>query len=332
MIERMTEAAPPPLQPLPLVVLGGRDRQGTQLPTEGAGKHPLHGYKGLDLRIGGQPLIAHVIERMRGSGAFDPIFIAGPAERYQEVLPEVPVIDTDSDFGTNLRHALEGVVKQCPGRHVAVVTCDVLPDAEDLERMLDDYRRHSPCDYWFALIRVPPSAAQVAQRLGESQWKPRYRIIPDHETTAIETLPGHLLIIDPPAVRRELVYHALEAAYRTRNRSIHYRRAVIFRSLLGFLLRQDWQHVLHWRRPTYLYTVIVNGLRIAHGLQSGKMTQKQLQTYIHRVYVRYHHRRSADRQSRLALVDALSFAKDIDTEEEAREAQRQLDTSDSMPS
>lgn len=332
MIERMTDAAPPSPQPLPLVVLGGRDRLGTQLPTEGAGKHPLHGYKGLDLRIGGRPLIAHVIERMRGSGAFDPIFIAGPAERYREVLPEVPMIDTDSDFGTNLRNALEGVVERCPGQHVAVVTCDVLPDADDLERMLDDYRSHSPCDYWFALIRVPPSAAQAEARLGESQWKPRYRIIPERETTPIETLPGHLLIIDPPAARRELIYHALEAAYRTRNRSIHYRRAVIFRSLLGFLLRQDLRHVMHWRRPTYLYTVIVNGLRIARGLQGGKMTQEQLQTYIHRVYVRYHHRRSTGRQGRLALVDALSFAKDIDTEEEALEAQRQLGSLGSMPS
>ena len=48
----------------PLIILGGRDRRGSRLPEAGQGKHPLRGYKGVDLEIGGRALISILIERL----------------------------------------------------------------------------------------------------------------------------------------------------------------------------------------------------------------------------------------------------------------------------
>ena len=315
-----------PATTIPLIVLGGRDRKPAQLPATGRGKHPLRGYKGVDLRIGDQPLIQLVIERMRASGAFDPIFIAGPIEVYRKVCPEVAVIDTDSNFGANLRNALEVAIERCPDRPVAITTCDILPDPEELQRMLADYRQHQPADFWFPLILVPKDPTQ----LGASAWKPQYRVIPESGGEPVAILPCHLVIVTPAAVRRELVYHVFDLAYRSRNRSIAYRRAFILHRLLFWLVLQDLRNLLRLRPPTYLVTVIYHGLRVAQGLMRRTMSQVELQDRMRKIYIRYRHRRRYPHHvGRVPLLDAISFAKDIDTEEEAQEALRQW--SDAAP-
>ena len=112
-----------PANPVPLVVLGGGDRRPARLPAEGRGKHPLTGHKGLDLRIGGRRLIELVLERMRASGAFDPIFVAGPAEAYRAAGIGVDLIDTNSSFGVNIGAAVEAASAARPGSAIAFTTC-----------------------------------------------------------------------------------------------------------------------------------------------------------------------------------------------------------------
>ena len=54
---------------LPLIVLGGSDRRAGALPEAAAGKHALTGYKGVDVRLGGRPLVEIVAELIRQDGA-----------------------------------------------------------------------------------------------------------------------------------------------------------------------------------------------------------------------------------------------------------------------
>ena len=58
------------------------------------------------------------------------------------------------------------------------------------------------------------------------------------------------------------------------------------------------------------------------GLKSGNMTIERLESAVRRVVVSYGHRRRYPRRRvhLPVLFDALSLARDVDTEEEAREA------------
>jgi hypothetical protein len=306
---------------VPLVVLGGRDRSSTTLPGAGQDKHLLTGYKGVDLRIGGRPLISLVLERLQATGAFDPIFVAGPLAIYRPVWPEERILPTDGFFGENLRHSLEGARARCPGQPIGFTTCDILPKVEELSALMADFHRRRPLNFWVPLIRVPADPS----RLGESQWKPRYRLIPDGASQAVETLPGHLVMVDPEVFRLPIVYRILQLSYKTRNRSVAYRRAVIARRVLGSLLAEDLRRLCRFQAPTLTWDVVRNGLAIARGLRSGQMSADDLAKRTERMFVlRSVRQQFPQRQGRMPVLEGLSMAKDIDTLEEAKEAEYHL--------
>ncbi len=58
---------------IPLTILGGSDRRPGELPRGHEGLHALGTYKGLAIHIGGRPLIAHLVARLRVAGGFAPI-------------------------------------------------------------------------------------------------------------------------------------------------------------------------------------------------------------------------------------------------------------------
>lgn len=304
---------------IPLIILGGRDRAGTQLPEAGRDKHVLRGYKAIDLRIAGRPLINILLDRLRACDRFDPIYLAGPRKIYEPVVSDVRFIDTDGTFGDNIRVSQETVSAELPNQPIAFISCDILPKAEELERALDDYERHRPLDYWALTIRAP-----VDPRLmGESAWKPKYGIQPEGEDKTVGVMPGHLAIVEPASLRLRLLYVVFETIYRTRNRPLAYRRAVMFRTLMLTLIGSDVRRILSWRRPTYTWSLVSNGLAIVARLMAGNIKQKELETRLHRAVAREGHRRAhPESRGRFAILDGLSLAKDIDTEEEAREIAR----------
>ena len=308
--------------PVPLVVLGGGDARPSTLPEAGAQFHPLRGPKGLALEIQGRPIIDILIERLQASGCFDPIFIAGPASLYGSERLGCPVIDTDSTFGDNIKAAVETLVIECPGQSIAITTCDILPEVEELHRLMEDYYHHLPLDFWFPAILAP----KEDQQLGASRWKPRYRVSPLPGAEPRTLLPGHLLVADPLAVRRPLVYRTFDLAYQSRNRPILYRLGLIVGHIFGGLVLQDLKLLFTLRLPTMTYTVIYNGVMLALHLRRGIITPEEMADRLHRIYVRYRHRRQyPERKGRTPLKHGLSLAKDIDTVEEAQEIEQEYD-------
>jgi hypothetical protein len=303
-----------PRRPIPLIVLGGSDRRPAELPPQGTGFHALSGCKGLDVRLGGRCLIEHLIDRLRSTGAFDPIWVAGPAAAYNRLAPSLDVIDTNAGFGANIRVSLETVMRACPGREVGFATCDILPDPEELELLLRDFWSGPQADLWFPLILT-----ERDETLGASEWKPRYRLVPASGEPAAVVLPGHLAVVDPGALNLSMLYRLFDLGYKTRNRPIRYRRSYMLRHVLWTLVRQDLIQSLALRLPTVTYDCVRGGLHAAAGLRRGTLTVSELEDDMRRVFaLRSHRKRHPERRFRVPLLRALSIARDIDTVEEAR--------------
>ncbi len=264
--------------------------------------------------LAGRYLIDNLVERLESCGAFGPIYVAGPAPVYSRAENPLRLIDTDRSFGENIQIALETVINECPGQHVAFITCDVLPDLGELSELLDDYWSAVPLDLWFPLILTEGTG-----NLGASDWKPRYRVVPEPGKTACSILPGHLAIVDPTSLRLAFLYRLFDLAYSTRNRPIRYRRSYILRHVLWSLVRQDFLHITSGRLPTLTWDVVRSGVRAADRLRRGVITREELEDALRQMFVRRRHRkRHPQRRTYLPLKNALSIARDIDTVEEAQ--------------
>lgn len=299
---------------MPLLLLAGRDRGTTRLPEEG--HQLLKGYKSLDLQVAGRPLIAELADRLRASGAFDPLWIAGPAKLYEGIVEGARLVDTDGAFGDNLQAGVEAVRAAHDDLPLGVMTSDILPDPGELETVIDDYRRHVPCDFWMSEIQIPEDLTA----LGKSAWKPKYHIRPRGTDTAMATLPGHLVIVDPATIRLHLLYRIFDLAYQTRNRRIDDRRWAIARGALSVLLGEDLGRLFRGRLPLVTFQMLYHGLHLGNQLRKGSVAQEELEDRLRKIWVDDRHRaRFRQRRGRVALLDTLSLARDIDTVEEARE-------------
>ncbi len=303
---------------IPLIILAGGDRSPTRLPEEGAGKHPLCGLKGFDIRLGDRPMVDLLLDSLRQAEAFDPIFIAGPTSVYGSTRQGARVIDTDGSFGENIRTSIEKVMEEHPSEPMALITCDVLPDVEELLMLLEDYERHSPLIFWFSLILAPDEP----ELLGASAWKPQYRVRNAGADESSRILPGHLFIAEPYRFRRGLVSRVFELAFNSRNRSIGYRLSYIVRRIISYLLGQDLKRIWKLRLPKLTVTAIYNGILLASRLRQGIISTTELEKRFRRIFIK-ENQRSAYR-GRIILSDALTLARDIDTMEEAEEKAREL--------
>jgi hypothetical protein len=299
---------------LPTIVLGGRDPRVGEMPAGVDGLHPLAGYKGVAVRIGGRVLIECLVERLAASGHFAPVYIAGPRAVYADHCPGARLVHVDGTIDETVRAGIEAVSRAHPGAALAITTCDVLPEVETLVRVMADYEAAAPCDGFLPMIRAPADHAT----LGASAYKPLYRVVPEAGSPAVEVLPCHLAVLDPKALRMEFIYRVLRLMYRTRNRPIAYRRAVILRGIAFELLYQDLLHVLSMRLPSLTWSVLRAGLPAVRALKAGTITRAQLEQAMRRIFVTARHQsRYAERRILMPIVDGLSLALDIDTEEEA---------------
>ncbi|MEM1179170.1 MAG: hypothetical protein AAGM22_12550 [Acidobacteriota bacterium] len=299
-----------------MIVLGGRDRRDAYHRPDGAEPaemNPLRGYKGIALQIDGQPLVSVIIERMAATGVFSPIWIAGPARLYHQAVPGVRVIDTDSSFGDNLRTAVETVREELDAEYVAVTTADILPDPDELQLAARDLVRHVPLDFWMPHVPIEAS-------LGSSDWKPRYGMRPPGEPAPLGTLPGHLVVGNLDSIRFDFVYRLFDLFYQTRNRPVLPRTASVAKGIIAHMLREDLAALATGKAPYALFTVFREGVMLALNIASQKATTRDLEDRIRKISMRRDYRRLfPNRRGRIAVLDVMSLARDIDTEEEARE-------------
>jgi hypothetical protein len=303
-------------QAIPLVILAGADRRPAKLPEQGRDKHPLVGYKSVDVRIEGKTLIENVVDRLEASGGFAPIYIAGPRHVYEEYAGNARLIHTDGTFGQNVQASVEHIRADSPDSPIGFTVCDILPESRALDRLLSNYAEHAPCDLWAPMVRSP----KLPEKLGASAWKPAYGIIPENEEAPVRVLPGHLVVGDPRALRLKFVYRLIDLGYSTRNRSIDYRRGQMTRGILANMLMHDLRLLARLRLPTFTWSVLRAVIPAANLLRQGTITQRRLEETTRRVFVKQRHRWAyPDRRVVVPIVDALSMARDIDTEEEAAE-------------
>jgi len=300
---------------LPLVILGGSDRKPSVLPPSGEGQHPLAVYKGAEVRVGGRPLVALIVERMRTCPEFHEIAIAGPARLYEGLVPGVRAIDTDDHLGANFVAAVEDLRARGHRGPIAFASCDVLPDPVELRRALDTFIDGPRCAVWFPLVRV----ADEMRSPGAFRWKPSYRLV-DASGTAVHVWPGHLGIVDPSELRLRFLFRILDAAYRTRNLPVGARHRRMAVRLVWGLLWRDVSRLLRLRAPNRTWTALACGLKVASGVERSTLTTVELERSIAAIVLRDGHRkRFAEGGVRIVVVDALSLAEDVDTEEEAQQ-------------
>lgn len=305
---------------IPLIVLGGSDRRAGRLPAGSGDRHSLSGYKGLALEVAGRPLALEVIERMAAPGVFSPIWLVGPGELYAPLLESSPVdvrlVDHDGSFGDNIHAAVDLARAELAPEYLAFTTCDILPDPDELAVAVADLRRHLPLDFWMPQVPI----SQHDERLGSSAWKPSYAMRPPGAPEAVQTLPGHLVIGAVESIRLDFVYRLFDLFYRTRNSPVARRRYDVLRGMLWHLLREDFRRLSSGRLPYALLTVLAAGLKFAAVLMRGAATTRDLEDQVRKVCMTREHRRlHPTRRGRIAVLDVLSLARDIDTEEEARE-------------
>jgi hypothetical protein len=297
---------------IPIIILGGSDGRPADLPG-GASVTSLSGIKGADITIEGRPLVCNVERRIRDSTSFGPVYLAGPARVYRSICPGVELIDTNADFGTNIDCALRTVQARHPRMPVAFITCDVLPEGATLDRMAANFRAAEPCDLWFAVVRLPEDRSQ----LGVSAWKPTYRVVLAAGQAAAETLGGHLVIVRPEALRLDFLRRLFRHTYATRNHSVAYRRAVVAQKILGSLLAEDFRRLIGLRFPGVTWSTIRAGMIGARKLRRGTITVADLECVLTDLLIDAGHVAERGRRVHVAVVDELSLALDIDTEEEA---------------
>lgn len=301
------------MRTIPIIILAGSDGRPSELPSGANVGKLLSGIKGADITIDGAPLVCNVVQRIYAARSFGPVYIAGPARVYRSICPDVELIDTNADFGTNIDRALRIIQARHPGDPAAFITCDILPEPETLDAMAENFRNAFPCDLWFPVVRVP----EDPQRLGVSAWKPRYRLIPAPGQPVVEILGGHLVIVQPAALRIDFLRRLCRHVYATRNRNLAYRRTVVLSKMIGSLLAEDFRRLLSGRRPDVTWTTVRAGVSGASKLGRGRITIPQLERMLADVLIQRDRIRKMGRCVRVPLVDQLSLALDIDTEEEA---------------
>ena len=308
------------LHPIPVTILAGSDLRAGEMPGSARGLHPLVAYKGVELRAEGRPVIELLVERLHEVEGFGEVFVAGPRRAYAALDLNATIIDTDGSIATNLRAAIERHRASNEPGPMALLACDVVLETGELARLREAYEADADCAVWVPVVRVPEDETT----LGEFGWKPSYSLRVHSGDESIRVLPGHLGIFDPESLRWPLLYRLLDTAYRTRNRPVGPRRRAMVLSILRGLLVQDLKAPFLLRAPTLTASVLWNGLRFANGLKRGELVQRDLERFLSRVLIRRGwRRRFPDAGVRTPVVDILSLAEDVDTEEEVRELRHQ---------
>jgi len=296
-----------------LVILGGSDRRPGPVPRGVEGLHFTVGYKGVSILLEGRPLVSHLVEHAREADVFDTVSIAGPPVTFRP-FTDAEIIATDGSLACNLEAVTETfLARYGPQGTLAVITCDVLPTADDLRHLALRYEAAGRPAFWFALVRIADEAA-----IGASHWKSRYWIRPTRTADPIPLLPGHLVICRPSQLRTRFIFKLFHLAYQVRNQELEARKRRLLPRIVAALLQRDLANLLQGQWPTLTYTVTRHGLATFFKLKRGGLDLPTLEWTLSLVLLR---RRFRTRRGsvRVEITDRISIAKDFDTVEEIEE-------------
>jgi hypothetical protein len=301
---------------MPIVVLGGSDPRPGPVPRGMSPDQMLTGFKGATPLPWGRCLAAELIERIRQTNRFDEPLLIGPRRIYDNLV-DVPLVDVEGNLAATLQQAIEAVGRRfCMSAPVAVITCDILPTAEEFCRLLDDsYLPHQDALFWGQLIAAEPDA------MGASGWKPSYQFRP-HEVQPPQNLyPGHLVIARPDALRLAVTVHLLSLAYRYRNRDLHQRHVRMLARGLWRLIQEDVRNLFARQLPILTISIPYHTLKVYFKYRRRKAAVADFERAMAKVFLhrKYHHE-AHDRPVAFPLTPLVSFAKDIDTVAEFTEA------------
>ena len=306
------------------MILAGSDRRPGPVPRGVEGYRFVVGYKGAEIRIGDRPLVRVLLDRLRDAAVFGEIYLAGPRRVYEKLV-DCTLIDTDGSVSDNIRAAVDAVhARHGSETRIAFISCDVLPTAEEIAVLMGAMLSTVPEEGAPAEEGDPAaltlSLVRVDEPLGASAWKPKYRIRPSPGSDPVPFLPGHVAVARPSRLRLGLFQRLVQLAYQERNRDYEHRRRTIVLHFVRSLLWRDFLNVFRLAPPTLTYSVLRRGLGAFLSWRRGELSLDGLGSAIGAVLVRRkHYRRLGGRSVRLVVTAHSSFARDIDTHEEADE-------------
>ncbi len=301
---------------LPIVILGGSDRQASTVPQQLSSAEMLSGFKGAAPLPWGRTLAGELIHRIGLTQRFARPILIGPQRVYQGQV-DADVVDAEGSLVVTIRTAMRAITQRFdPAQPVAIMACDVLPTVEELQAVLDDdYQPHRQCMFWWQLVPA------TRQQLAASHWKPAYPIRPTPDSEPLTLYPGHLVILRPQSLRVGLASSLLELAYRYRNRDIRRRYIPLALRSLSRLLAEDLRNLFRLQLPVLTVSLPCRGLWGYYRFRRGKLTLAQCETNLARLLLhRQYHHAAGGRPVVVAISPVLSLAKDIDTHGELAEA------------
>ena len=286
------------------------------MPAGFAASDMLNGYKGALVLPNGRPLVRELLSRYEQSGCFkDPVLI-GPAHVYSGLDLDCDIVDSTGNLAETLAQTLSTIRDRFGAdTPVAVTACDILPSAKEIRNlMLSGYAPVRDCLFWGQLVHATPEA------MGASHWKPAYPLV-DTDGTMLRLYPGHLTVLKAQALRTTMTIRLLDLAYRFRNLSVERRVIGMLPRAFGFLVRQDLANLTRGQVPTLSFAIPFHCLSAYVRFRCGRMSVGSFErtftkTFVHRTL----HDCNNHRPVAFSTTTAVSFAKDLDTVAELREA------------
>ena len=300
---------------LPIIVLAGSDAYPGAVPPGMRSEDMLDGYKGVHRLPGGRCLAGELVDRLKRSDWFEEPILVGPRHVYDGHV-SCEVVDADGNLATVLSRTFEFIRSRFDlSSPIAISTCDILPTPEDVNRLLATcYYPYRDCMFWWQLVEAQPN------ELGASAWKQPYRMRPAIGEPTKNLYPGHLVILRPGALRLSLTNRILQLAYHYRTRDMHKRFFWMIARGLGRLIVEDLCDLVRLRVPLLTVSIPYRGLSAYRRLCRQQLTLTDFENHVAKTFLHRECRISLGRPVVFATTSLVSFAKDIDTKAELKEA------------
>lgn len=310
------------VEKLPIFILAGSDQKGGPIPVNMSEEDMLRGYKGAILLPNGKALAQELIDRIRASSVFGDIYLVGPARIYRSLV-DCKVIDVEGKLPEVFETLRLAMYEECDSTsHIAICACDILPTSDEFQRLVKtSFAPHRSAKMWWQLIRADEKA------MGASDWKQAYRLLPNSGAQhCIPYYPGHLVILQPDAMRLRLTNQLLALSYKYRNRVI--RRRFLPMAVEGGweLLKQDLIGLFSWKLPRLTWIVFSQCLLGLRSYRRGRMSISEFESRLGKLFVhRQHH---GVKPAVVSETSFVSFAKDFDSHVELNELIQHLHSAD----